>query len=136
MAQIKISYQEKFRTEATMEGCDQKLYTDVPQENGGRGECLSPTDLLAAALGSCILTVMAMAAERFKLPFQGVTLTVEKIVQPGPRHLQALIVHVRGPESFDEQSRKRLETAALHCPVHQSLHPDLKQELHFAWDRN
>ncbi len=109
------------------------IETDAPKENGGAGHDFSPTDLLAASLGACILTVMEIAARKIGVDFQGAVIDVEKEMALSPRRIGKLIVRFRSPHAVSEMQRKELEKAALHCPVHGSLHPEIKLEIDFAW---
>ncbi|MBS0649079.1 MAG: OsmC family protein [Verrucomicrobia bacterium] len=132
MTQIDIYYEGGLRTRS-VQG-KREIITDGPQEFKGKGEMFSPTDLLAASLGSCVLTLMGMAAERLKISLEGLRLTVDKeMAQLPSRRIGRLIVHVYCPQTFDIETTQKLETAGSHCPVHQSLHPDTKQEFFFHW---
>lgn len=132
MTQIDIYYEGGLRTRSVQD--KREIITDGPQEFKGKGEMFSPTDLLAASLGSCVLTLMGMAAERLKISLTGLRLTVNKeMAQLPSRRIGRLIVHVYCPQTFDTETTQKLETAGSHCPVHQSLHPDTKQEFFFHW---
>jgi putative redox protein len=110
------------------------LSTDAPKDNQGRGESFSPTDLVATALGSCILTVMGIKARSLGVDLAGTTATVEKEMANAPvRMIQRLTVKIHVPHSVSEEHRQRLETAAHTCPVHQSLHPDVQKPIQFIW---
>jgi putative redox protein len=100
----------------------------------GNGESFSPTDLVATALGSCIVTTMGIVAQRHNLDITGTTVRVEKhMVTSGIRRIGHLPVEVHVPREFSEDDRKRLENAALTCPVHKSLHPDVDSPVTFKW---
>jgi putative redox protein len=134
MTQIDIAYEGNLRTRCVHTGNQQQLVTDAPKDNKGKGEMFSPTDLLAAALGSCVLTLMGIAGQQLKLDLSGLRLTVEKEMAKLPsRRIGRLVVHVYCPQTFDPDTTQKLETAGSHCPVHQSLHPDTKQEFFFHW---
>jgi putative redox protein len=134
MTQIEVFYEGSLRTRCVQTGNGQELVTDAPKDNMGKGEMFSPTDLLAAALGSCVLTLMGIAANRLKVDLQGLRLTVEKeMAQMPARRIGRLVIHVYCPKTFDNDITQKLETSGSHCPVHQSLHPDTKQEFFFHW---
>ncbi len=129
MTQIKIVYEGSLRTHSVYEGGQQEIVTDASQE-----KMFSPTDLLAAALGSCVLTLMGIAAERLKVDVTGLRLTLDKEMAKTPsRRMGRIVMHIYCPRSFDPDVQQKLETAGSHCPVHQSLHPDVKQEFFFHW---
>ena len=129
MVSVKVEHEGKLRTRCVLNG--QEILTDAPKEVRGLGEMFSPTDLLAASLGSCILTMMALFAEKLKVDFSGTSLVVEK--EMTPRRVTKIKVVVKCPHRFDPEITKRLQEAAEGCPVHHSLHPDVQQELVFHW---
>lgn len=106
------------------------MITDAPTDNHGKGESFSPTDLVASALISCMITVMAIAAERKNISFNGVSGLVQKKMKNNPRRIDALIVKIRileeGQTTQDKESLKKI---ANDCPVALSLHPDVNQVL-------
>lgn len=133
MTQTKIVYLGALRTECTHESGVQML-TDAPKDNQGKGESFSPTDLLAVSLGSCMLTLMGITARQLQIDLKGATIDVEKEMTSHPlRRIARIIVRFRCSLTLSEEIRKKLEEAALHCPVHSSLHPDIKQEIDFVW---
>lgn len=108
--------------------------TDAPKDNHGRGEEFSPTDLVGAALGSCMLTVMGIAARTMKVGIDGATASVTKTMAATPvRRISRLEVEVTIPHDLPEAARQQLETTALSCPVKQSLHPDIEMPIAFHW---
>lgn len=112
------------------------LRTDAPKDIGGDASAFSPTDLIAAGLASCILTTMAMAAERHGLSFDGATATVEKhmTTPPAPRRIGRLPVVITIPAAaVPTDMRERLERAGHACPVHASLHPDVDAPIEFRY---
>ncbi len=110
-----------------------KIETDAPKDNQGRGERFSPTDLVGAALGSCILTTMAIVAERDGVSLGGARFEVEKEMITQPRRIGSLKVKIMLPDKISEDYRKKLENAAHLCPVHKSLHPDIQVPLDFIY---
>jgi putative redox protein len=110
------------------------IETDAPVDNKGKGERFSPTDLVGAALSSCILTTMAIVAERDGISLEGATAEVEKeMVSQPTRRIGSLNVTVQLPTAIPGEAREKLERAAHHCPVHKSLHPDVKAPITFIY---
>ena len=130
----KVDYLGALRTEAVHLDSMAKIQTDAPKDNFGKGEEFSPTDLLAAALGSCTLTLMGIAARKVGADLSGLRATVEKEMISKPvRRMGKISVHVYCPRSFSPEVQQALEMAGKGCPVHHSLHPDTVQEFHFQW---
>lgn len=100
------------------------ITTDAPKDNGGEGAQFSPTDLVGAALGSCIVTTMVLFAERHGISLQGAHFQVEKIMGADPRRISELVLTLHLPQSLSEVDRLKLERVGMSCPVHKSLHPD------------
>ena len=108
--------------------------TDAPVDNNGRGESFSPTDLVATALGSCMATIMGIAAKRKDIALEGMVIRVAKHMSENlPRRIAKLEVTIEVPLPADHPERKLLENAALTCPVHQSLHPDIEVPIQWCW---
>jgi putative redox protein len=134
MVEINIAYQGQLRCEATHGPSGVKLATDAPTDNQGRGESFSPTDLVATALGTCILTIMGILAQRHGINIDGTTVKVTKEMVTTPiRRIGRLEVHVRVPQELSMEDRKRLENGAHTCPVHKSLHPSIEAPILFHW---
>lgn len=110
-----------------------RLQTDAPKDNEGLGRFFSPTDLVATALGTCILTTMGIVARRHGIELKGATVKVEKHMQNNPRRIARLPVELRVPGSFTAEQKKLLETTAHTCPVHRSLHPDIDAAITIHW---
>lgn len=128
---ISIAYQGSLRTEACHGPSQVQISTDAPVDNGGLGRSFSPTDLVATALGSCILTIMGLTAKRHELDLTGARVQVTKEMQASPRRIAKLTVDLSLPEGLElsDQERVMLERSALACPVHRSLHPDVEVEI-------
>ena len=108
--------------------------TDAPKDNQGMGESFSPTDLVGAALGSCILTTMAIVAKPLGVDLSGASASVNKEMAAAPtRRIATLKVHIIVPQIVAAEHREKLENAAHRCPVHKSLHPDIAMPITFAW---
>lgn len=102
------------------------IETDAPKDNQGRGERFSPTDMVGAALTTCVLTTMAIMAERDGINMDGATACVTKVMNTNPRKIAKLPVVVQMPKGIPKEARAKLEAAAHACPVHRSLHPDVE----------
>ena len=108
--------------------------TDAPVDNNGRGETFSPTDLMASALGSCMATIMGIVAQRKEIDLRGMKVTVGKHMSAEPpRRVARLEVRIEVPLPENHPERKILESAALSCPVHQSIHPDIEVPIDWCW---
>lgn len=110
------------------------IITDAPQDNNGKGEAFSPTDLLSTSLGCCMLTIMGIIAERHTLNIEGTKVEISKIMEANPRRVGEIVVEMTMPKNnFTEKDKQLLENAAMTCPVAKSLHPDLIQKVIFNW---
>jgi len=130
-----VIYSGHLRTEATHLRSGSTIETDAPVDNHGKGERFSPTDLVATALASCILTTMGIAANTHKINIDGTKCDVEKIMAPNPRRISELKVVLDFPASahYNEKEKQILEIAATTCPVMESLHPDCRKRITFNW---
>ena len=134
MVQIRIDYEGGLHCKAVHGPSGNILVTDAPVDNNGRGEAFSPTDLVATALGVCMATVMGIIADRKSVSLEGLRLDVRKFMTTqGPRRIARLEVDLSVPLASDHPERKLLENAALGCPVHQSLHPDIEVDIRWTW---
>lgn len=142
MATIHIAYVGDLRTDCTHLQSGTHINTDAPTDNQGRGEAFSPTDLVANALGTCILTTMAIFARRDGLELNGSEMEVTKVMSSEPpRRIAKIEVNLtlrasqNGlPVMPDEAVRARLEKIAHTCPVAISLHPDVIQDVTIRWN--
>ncbi len=135
MVEIQVTYEGELRCRAVHGPSGAELVTDAPVDNHGRGESFSPTDLVATALGSCMLTIMAIAAEARGWDLRGTRVTVVKEMVADPRRrIARLVVRVRTPRPFDPEARRVLESAALGCPVQMSLPDTVDRPVTFDWD--
>src|SRR5271154_6030030 len=126
MVEIQIAYQGKLRCSATHVDSGATLLTDAPKDNMGRGESFSPTDLVATALGTCMLTIMGIAAQRMEVDLRGATASVTKEMSSAPpRRIARLAVTISVPGKLTDEQKQKLQNAAMTCPVHKSLHPDV-----------
>jgi uncharacterized OsmC-like protein len=134
MVKMSALYQGEKHCDLTHEPSHSKISTDAPKDNNGRGEAFSPTDLVGAALGSCMMTVMAIAAEKDGVDLKGSRVEIEKEMNPHPRKIAKLNVILHMPQKIAHDYRKKLEDIAHNCPVKLSLHPDVKIPVLFHYD--
>ncbi|MDX9732386.1 MAG: OsmC family protein [Bdellovibrionales bacterium] len=109
------------------------LKTDAPKDNNGNGESFSPTDLVASALGSCMLTVMAINAEKDDISLQGAKAQVTKEMTTNPRRISKLTVEIEMPPGIPVDAREKLETIARTCPVAKSISAEIETPIRFIW---
>ena len=111
-----------------------KIVTAAPLDNNGDGSSFSPTDLVAGALVSCSLTIMAIVAERNNYDLTGTSASIEKIMQASPRRIAELPVVFSLPKALAPEARQKLENAAHTCPVHHSLLAEISIVMTFTYD--
>jgi uncharacterized OsmC-like protein len=134
MVHADITYLGGLRCEAVHGPSGSKILTDAPVDNHGKGEAFSPTDLAATSLGACMATIMGIAAERHGIDLKGMTVGVDKIMSAeAPRRIARIAIVFRIPLPADHPKRGLLEAAALSCPVHLSLHPEVEKPVVFEW---
>lgn len=133
MATSKITYQGELRTTCIHLQSGTEILTDAPTDNHGKGEAFSPTDLVATALGSCMVSIMAIKSKDLELELNDSTLEVTKIMQAEPRKIAKIIVALNMSIETSEKNKTILERAAMTCPVLLSLHPDIEKEVTFNW---
>ena len=132
MPTIKTKYQGQLRTHSTHLQSGNTLITDAPTDNNGKGEAFSPTDTVAAALSTCMMTIMGIIAEREGVDMTGLQAEVTKIMASDPRRIAEIQISFSWPDAqISEEQSTKLKRAALKCPVALSLHPDLKQTVVF-----
>lgn len=135
MITSKVTYLGELRTEATHIQSNTTIHTDAPKDNHGKGEMFSPTDLVATALASCMISIMGIVAMKDGItPVDGATAEVTKVMYADPRRIGEIHVTVTFPKkNYTDKEKKIYENAAYTCPVAKSLHPDLKQIINFVW---
>jgi putative redox protein len=134
MVSIQLEYQGDLHCKAVHGPSCTELATDAPVDNQGRGESFSPTDLVATALGGCMLTVMGIMARTLGLDITGATATVGKeMTTSAPRRIARLTVNIHVPHALSDENKLKLERAAHTCPVHKSLHPEIEVPIAFTW---
>jgi uncharacterized OsmC-like protein len=128
----KTVYLGELRTQATHVRSGQEIITDAPPDNRGKGEAFSPTDLLATSLGSCMITIMGIAAREHGFNIDGTTARIWKIMESDPRRVGEVRIELTFPSNnFTDKVKKIIERSAYTCPVYLSLHPDLKKTITF-----
>jgi putative redox protein len=136
MATITTRYLGDLRTEATHIASANVIITDAPLDNEGKGEAFSPTDLLAASLGSCMLTLMGIMAKRHQIDLKDSSVKITKIMVADPRRVSEIQLDFNLIcAQLEAKEKQLLENAALSCPVSKSLHPDIKQVVNFNYSR-
>ena len=131
---IKTTYLGDLRTEAVHLRSGARIITDAPTDNHGKGEAFSPTDLCAASLASCMLTIMGISARNHGLNIDGASASINKIMASDPRRIARVEIRLEVPGGqLDERQRKILETAARTCPVAFSLAEGVEQVVEFEW---
>lgn len=135
MATVKTTYIGGLRTEAEHLQSGSKIITDAPTDNNGKGEAFSPTDLLATALGSCMLTIMGISSRTHGFDIDGTTVNTTKVMGTSPRRVVEIIVEINFPHDYEDKHKRIIEAAAKECPAANSLHPDLKQTIIFNYKK-
>ncbi|WP_165069414.1 OsmC family protein [Desulfovibrio sp. ZJ200] len=134
MSTISATYAGNLRVESVHNQSGSKLVTDAPTDNHGKGEAFSPTDLCAAALGACAMTIIGLYAEKHNVDVTGAQMEITKTMSADPRRIGKLEVIFNMPDRpYTEQQKASIERAARTCPVHLSLHPDMEQVFIFNW---
>lgn len=129
----RITYLGELRTSSVHLQSGTEILSDVPTDNHGRGEAFSPTDLVANALGSCMISIMAIKSKDLDIDLVGSTIEITKIMQPEPRKIAKIIVVLNMPISVDEKIKTILERVAMNCPVLLSLNSDIEKDVTFNW---
>lgn len=129
----RVIYKGNLRTEAEHLQSKSVMITDAPKDNHGKGEAFSPTDTVATALATCMLTVMGIKAGEMNISLDGASAEVTKTMAANPRRISKIEVALKFPVSYSEKETKILENTAKTCPVLQSLHPDLEKIITFQY---
>ena len=130
-----IVYDGNLRTIATHLKSGTVIETDAPLDNQGKAERFSPSDLVATALGSCMMTIMGIKARDMEIDLKGTKIEMEKIMKSDPRKIGGINLTFSFPESLILMQKERtiLERAAHTCPVIYSIHPDIELKVIFMW---
>lgn len=133
MATSKVTYLGELRTSSIHLQSGTEIISDAPVDNNGKGEAFSPTDFVANALASCMFTVMGIKANSMDVDFSGSTAEVTKVMGTEPRRITEIHITFTMNLDPDEKTKTILEKTGMTCPVHFSLHPDIKKEIIFNW---
>ena len=134
MATVQTQYLGQLRTESIHLQSGNKLLTDAPTDNQGKGEAFSPTDLVATAFGACILTIMGISAQTHGFEIEGTEVQTTKVMGTDPRRIVELQTEFVFPHNrYSPKEKKILELTAKECPVFNSLHPDIKKTVSFRY---
>jgi putative redox protein len=134
MTTIHSIYKGNLRTESVHLRSGEKIITDAPVDNQGRGEAFSPSDLLAASLGACMMTIMGIVARNHEIDIEGMEVDVTKVMASNPRRVSAIQIDFKmPPKMYGTEEKILLERAARTCPVSLSLNPEIKQEIRFNY---
>jgi len=134
MVKINLIYEGDLRCRLTHGPSGEQIVTDAPVDNMGKGEFFSPTDLVASALGSCMLTVMGIYAQRHNIELKGTqTEVIKEMVATPVRRIGKIEVTFKMAAGIDPAQRPMLERAAHACPVHKSIHPDVEIPVRFIY---
>ena len=129
----RVEYKGELRTEAVHLKSGKTIITDAPIDNQGKGEAFSPTDLVATALGSCMITIMGIVAEREGITLNGTTAEVEKVMATSPRRIGEVKIKIKFIQKLNRDQIDKLERAAKTCPVSGSLSENLKETVEFIY---
>ena len=129
----RVKYKGELRTEAVHLKSGKTIITDAPIDNKGKGDAFSPTDLVATALGSCMITIMGIVAEREGITLDGTTAEVEKVMTTSPRRIGEVKIKIKFIQKLNRDQRDKLERVAKNCPVSGSLSEDLKETVEFIY---
>ena len=131
MNQIRVEYIGDLRTESVHLDSNDKILTDAPKDNQGLGRKFSPTDLVASALGSCLLTIMGIVANRNQIDMSSSYAEVEKTMSENPRRISSININIYLSSNISNKNKDILYKASKHCPVHNSLSEDIDIKINF-----
>ena len=131
--QIEIVYEGDLRTKATHLASGSEILTDAPIDNQGKGEKFSPTDLVATAIGSCMLTIMGITSNVHNINIDGALVRVEKIMGKDPRKINQINLEIIFKSSVSNKDKIILERAAKHCPVAKTLEGNIEENIKFIY---
>ncbi len=129
----KVVYLGDLRTELIHIKSGDKVITDAPTDNQGKGEAFSPTDLLATSLATCMITMVGIKARELEIDIKGTEATITKVMALNPRRVSEIHVHLKYTCSLNKKTKKIFEQIALKCPVALSLNPAIKQKVEFEY---
>lgn len=134
MKTSQVVYEGNLRTNCTHLRSGQKIITDAPVDNMGKGEAFSPTDLTATSLAACLITTIAIAADKKSMKIEAMSAEATKIMAAEPRRISEVIVEVKiTAPGFSAEDKSYIEHIGNNCPVAKSLHPDINQNITYSW---
>ena len=134
MVTTHVTYTGDLRCEATHAPSGSVIETDAPADNHGKAARFSPTDLVGAALATCIATTIGIAGQKRGWKLDGMRVKVDKDMSATPpRRIAHLAVELWMPVAMHGEDRKQVETIAHACPIHASLHPDVRVTCAIHW---
>ena len=136
MVKTTIQFAGKLKSTLTHGPSGVQINTAAPIDNNGDGSSFSPTDLMASAALSCVMTIMGIAANKKGIDLQGMSGSVEKHMLSNPRRIGKLVIEITIPLLIENDDKKVIETAGLNCPVFKSIHPDLEKIVTFNYSKN
>jgi uncharacterized OsmC-like protein len=135
MTKINVSYLGSLRTKATHLQSGNEIITDAPLDNNGKGEAFSPTDLLATAYVNCMITIIGIYCNQRDIKFDNCTAEIEKHMTDGPRRIGQLDINLHIKDTnWDDKQKKKIESAAMSCPVAKSISSDIKININFIYN--
>ena len=129
----KVFYKGNLRTKCVHLKSENEIITDAPVDNFGKGEAFSPTDIVATALASCMVTVMAIKADQLNIDFKKINADVEKIMSSRPRRISEIKIKINLPVKISKKDKTIIERAGDNCPIHNSLNPKVKRTIKYNW---
>jgi uncharacterized OsmC-like protein len=130
----KVTYLGNLRTSSIHLQSGSEIISDAPLDNNGKGEAFSPTDTVANALASCMMTVMGIKADSLDVNLSGAVAEVTKVMNADPRRIGIIEVVFKMPANVDQKNKTILEKTAMTCPVFLSLHPEVEKNISFDWE--
>lgn len=131
--EIRGKYEGDLRVQLTHGPSKSVIETDAPIDNQGKGAKFSPTDLLVASLGACMMTIMGIVAKRDGIKLEEATFRAEKHMAENPRRIGKIVLEINMPSGLTDEQKKKLEKAAHACPVHHSLLPEIEKNIKFIY---
>lgn len=133
MATSKVTYIGDLRTICIHLQSGTQIFTDAPTDNHGKGEAFSPTDLVATALASCMVSIMAIKSKDLNINLNDSTVSITKVMQSEPRKIAKIEIILDMSIETSEKNKTILERAAMTCPVLLSLNSDIEKDVIFNW---
>lgn len=132
MTKMRTTYIGELKTEAIHLKSGSKVITEAPEDNNGKGQKFSPTDLFATSLGSCMLTIMGISAQAHGFSVEGTRVEVEKIMAANPRRVSEIKLEIHLPrKDYTDKEMRLIESAIKTCPVANSIHPDIVKTISY-----